>query len=148
MFQELYKRKKERVRDLVVYVSEPPEPMDILWENLGTPASTLIKTRLATGFLSIFMLGVSFGCILLMKWWQVSYLKNRDNGWIKTFLSFGITFSISFVNAALGFSLRKITAKEKFHTMTSYNIGVTKRIAIVNNHIKIFFRLNLLTPVL
>lgn len=106
--------------------------MDILWENLGTPASTLLKTRLATGLLSIFLLGLSFGGILLMKWWQVSYLKNRDNGWSKTFLSLGITFSISFINGILGFSLRKITAKEKFHTMTSYNIGVTKRIAIVH----------------
>lgn len=139
------KGQKERIKGKVVYVSEPPEPLDILWENLGTPVGTLIKTRLATTFLSIILLGLGFGAILLMKYWQVSYLKENDNNWMKTYLSLGITFCISFVNACLGFTLRKITAKEKFQTMTAYNIGVTKRIAVVriHSHFFIFFLENI-----
>lgn len=135
-------KKTQLIKGHLVYVTTPPEPLDVLWENLGTPFATLFKTRFVTGFLSSILLGVSFACILGMKFWQVGYLKDGNDGWTKTLLSFGITFMISFVGTALGTVLRLITAKEKFESMTSYNIGVTKRIAIVTK-ITNYFRPNL-----
>jgi hypothetical protein len=64
----LYKGKKQRVKGQVVVVTEPPQPLDIYWENLGTPMSVLFKTRLITSILSIVLLGFSFGAILLLKY--------------------------------------------------------------------------------
>lgn len=130
--QSCLAKQSNMVKGHLVYVTDPPEPLDVLWENLGTPFGTLFKTRFVTGFLSGILLGASFGSILLMKFWQVGYLKEGNDGWVKTFLSLGITFLISFVGTVLGTVLRLITAKEKFESMTSYNVGVTKRIALVS----------------
>jgi hypothetical protein len=104
--------------------------LDIFWENLGTPLSVLIKTRFVTSLLSIVLLGFSFGAILALKYGQVVYLRGKtDKAIIRTLLSFAISFSITFINGILGFSLRKLSAKEKYETKTAYNIGVAKRIA-------------------
>ena len=52
----------------VPIVTEPAEPGEILWENLGTKILTKIQLRLLNGFLTLLMLGVSFGIILLLKY--------------------------------------------------------------------------------
>jgi hypothetical protein len=136
--KNLYKGKKERFKKQVITVTEPPEPLDIYWENLGTPISLLIKTRIITTFLSGILLCFSFGAILLLKYGQVVYLKTQNVPFIRTLLSLAISFSISFINGILGFSLRKLSAKERYETKTSYNIGVAKRIAFVSFFREIF----------
>jgi len=120
-------------------VTEPPEPLDIFWENLGTPLVEMIKTRLITSLLSVFILMLSFGAILAIKYGQVVYLRNKtDQAFIRTLLSLAISFSLSFVNGVMGFSIRKLSSKERYETKTAYNIGVAKRVAIVNLFFPIF----------
>lgn len=129
----LYKGKDQRIKGKIVGVTEPSSPLDIFWENLGTPFKILIRTRMLTYLLSIILLGFSFGAILLLKWGQVVYLRGKSSGnpYIRTFLSFAISFCITFINGILGFTLRKLSAGEKYETKTAYNIGVAVRIASV-----------------
>jgi hypothetical protein len=134
-----YQGKNERIKGQAVHVDDCPEPMDILWENLGTPFFTLLVLRIKTFFLVGFLLGISFGIILLLKWAQTKYITKKfegeeeeDSGFIRTMLSLAITFAISFINGMLGFTLRKISAKEKYTTMTHYNVAVAQRIALVS----------------
>lgn len=130
----LYKAKDQRIKGEVVEVNEPPSPLDIFWENLGTPLPVILKTRLVTSILSIILLGCSFGAILLLKYGQVVYLRGSSGQLIiRTLLSLAITFCITFINGILGFILRKLSAREYYETKTAYNIGVAKRIALVSN---------------
>jgi hypothetical protein len=64
----LYKGQANRIGGKVPIVEEPPEPGDILWENLGTSLGTKYKLRFVTGFIMIIILGFSFGIILLLKY--------------------------------------------------------------------------------
>lgn len=131
-----YKGQANRIGGKVPIVEEPPEPLDILWENLGTSVFTKYKLRFVTSFITLFMLGCSFGFILLLKYAQVKYFKNRPNadqtdGFTRTMLSLAITGCISFVNMILGPLIRVISSKEKYGTVTRYNISVAKRVAMV-----------------
>lgn len=126
-----YHQENQKLKGAILTITEPPEPNDIFWENLGTPYSTIFKTRMVTAILSVFLLFVSFGAILLIKYGQVVYLKTANKAVIRGLISFAISFLIAFINGMLGFAIRKISLKEKHETKTNYNISVTKRIAIV-----------------
>ena len=123
---------KERIRGKVVEVSEPPEPSDILWENLGTPLGVKLKRRILTAFLTLFLLAFSFFTILGLKYAQYKYIESqREDGLVKTGLSLIITSFISAINAILKKVMRWISLSEKYSTMTGYHTGVLWKINLV-----------------
>lgn len=130
--QRCYTTESERFRGKAVIVKEPPEPGDILWENLGTPVSTLIKTRALTISLTILILVASFFAILGLKYAQMAVV-NKISGFLKTLLSLTITVTLLVVDVVLGIVLRKISSYEKYTTLTGYNSGVARRVATVKN---------------
>lgn len=123
---------KERIRGKVVEVSEPPEPSDILWENLGTPFGIKLKRRILTFFLTVFLLAFSFVTILGLKYAQFKYIESQsEEGVIKTGLSLIITGFISTINALLKKVMRWISLSEKYSTMTGYHTGVLWKFNLV-----------------
>ena len=123
---------KERIRGKVVEVGEPPEPSDILWENLGTPLGIKLKRRILTAFLTLFLLAFSFLTILGLKYAQFKYIESQsEEGIIKTGLSLIITGFISAINAILKKTMRWISLSEKYSTMTGYHTGVLWKINLV-----------------
>ena len=131
-------------------VREPPEPGDILWENLGTPFSILLKTRLVTFLLVVLILTISFFVILGLKFAQMTVVSRIDNNLGKTSMSLLITIVLTVVNSVLGIVLRKISSYEKYVTLTDYNSSVARRVSTVSYpnsifqtysiHPKIFFK--------
>lgn len=130
--QRCYKTENERIRGKAVIVREPPEPGDILWENLGTPFSILLKTRLVTFLLVVMLLGLSFGAILGLKYAQISYITTINKGFGRTLLGLVIALMLMIVNAIIGVVIRKISAYEKYITLTEFNSSIAKRIAFVS----------------
>lgn len=136
--KKCYKGEAEKIWGKVVIVDEPPEPKDILWENLGTKRKEIILSRILTAFLSFVILGVSFGAILGLKLIKITYLKDRKDtgGFVSTLLNLGITISISVINALLGYAIRSLSLAEKYQTVTAYNLSVARKIATVNFYFK------------
>lgn len=138
----------ERIRGRVVSVSAPPEPSDILWENLGTPFGIKIKRRFFTGFLTLILLLFSFASILGLKYLQFEVVNSNEGSEImKLGISLGITGFISAINALLKKVMRFISLSEKYSTMTGYHTGVLWKINLVSIlSIKINPRFNFSTP--
>lgn len=140
--QRCYTTENERFRGKSVIVKEPPEPSDILWENLGTPFGTLVKTRLVTILLTILILIASFFTILGLKYAQRALVK-KTKGFVRTLLSLTITLVLLGVDIILGIVLRSISSYEKYSTLTGYNSGVARRVATVRESNLFFFQGNL-----
>lgn len=130
--QRCYSTENERFRGKTVIVKDPPEPGDILWENLGTPFGTLVKTRAVTISLTILILVMSFFAILGLKYAQMGIVKKQQSGFVKTLLSLTITVTLIVVDVILGIVLRKISSYEKYSTLTGYNSGVATRVSTVS----------------
>jgi hypothetical protein len=128
---------KERIKGKVVRVAEPPEPSDIIWENLGTPLKAKFKRRVLASFLSFFLLAVSFGCILALKLWKnrLSKEQNEEEGSSTKglILSFVITGFISLINLLLKFVMRQISVQEKYTTVTGFHTGFLWKLVTVRN---------------
>lgn len=123
---------KERIKGMVVRVIEPPEPQDIIWENLGTPLNEKLKRRVLTNLFSFFLLVVSFTCILLLKIWQ-NNLKNDSNseGSGIFIVSILITGFISLINILLKQVMRYISVLEKYSTITGFHTGFLWKLIVV-----------------
>ena len=130
--QRCYNTQNERFRGKAVVVRDPPEPGDILWENLGTPFGILLKTRLITFILVIAILVASFFAILGLKYAQLKTVGTSSNSFVRIVLGLVIAVTLIIVNAILGISIRKISSYEKYITLTEFNSSVAKRIAFVS----------------
>jgi len=123
---------KERIKGTVVRVMEPPEPSDIIWENLGTPLKAKFKRRLVTNFLSFLLLIVSFVCILLLKIWQnqLTQSSDKEGQWV-FIVSILITGFISLINLLLKVVMRAISVQEKYSTITGFHTGFLWKLNMV-----------------
>jgi Cytosolic domain of 10TM putative phosphate transporter len=127
-----FTQKSKTIKGSLVMVTQAPEPVDIIWENLGTPTITVIKTRIVTTLLSFLLLGLSFGAIVAIKYGQYVFFEKSKSAIIKGLISAAISLVINIINGMLGFTLRMLSAREKYETKTDYNISVAKKIAMVN----------------
>jgi hypothetical protein len=130
--QRCYKTENERIDGKAVIVRNPPDPGDILWENLGTPFSILFKTRLATFFITVFVLALSFLAILGLKYAQLGFISRWSEGLGKYVTGILIAILISLVNVLLGITVRKISSYEKYITLTEFNSSISRRITFVS----------------
>jgi hypothetical protein len=112
-----------------VIVEEPPEPSDIIWENMGSSSFQKILTRVFTYALSLAILTASFFAILYIKKYQIEKVHPLIGAWKKYLSSACIFLVVAFVNAVLHFSLRKISSREMYSTLTGYNSAVARRLS-------------------
>jgi Cytosolic domain of 10TM putative phosphate transporter len=55
---------KTRFKGTRIVVTRAPEPTDIVWQNLCYADSTILKWRVFTAFMTLFLIGASFGLII------------------------------------------------------------------------------------
>ena len=130
--QRCVKTENERFKGKSVIVKQPPEPGDILWENLGVPVSQTIRLR-ATSYLVVFvLLAMNFGILLGLKYFQLNYISELTPGFFQTSLSLVISLIVLAFDVLLGIVLRYLSSYEKYITLTQFNSSVAKRVAFVS----------------
>ena len=67
-----------------------PEPEDIIWQNIGIPDSEVRKRKLLTYFVTLLLLGISFGVAYGFTILQMTYSN--------FIFSYAISFSITIIN--------------------------------------------------
>ena len=83
-----------------------PEPEDIIFANVGVPASKVFARRLTTYFAALMIVIVTFLLVFLLK---QTRLRQRSNRTFSILISVGITI----INFYLAVIIRKLTAYEK-----------------------------------
>lgn len=73
-----------------VKAARAPEPEDVIWENIGIPDNAIIQRKLLTYFVTLILLGLSFGIV-----YGLTLLQQTYNNSI---LSIGISLSITVIN--------------------------------------------------
>jgi hypothetical protein len=73
-----------------------PEPEDIVWENIGIPDCSIVLRKLLTYFVTVVLLGASFGIAYGLTMLQLTYSN--------AVLSIGISLSITVINIVIGSS--------------------------------------------
>lgn len=127
----LFKGKKIRVK-------RAPEPNDIFWENLSFSLKKRLSKIAVTVIFTLLCLGASFGLIYGTSYYQDkvynSYESDDDpsNSDIVTIRALSIISSVGivFINMVLGQLIRKTSAYEKHHTLTTYHSSVAIKLTI------------------
>ena len=89
-----------------ITVQRAPEPEDIIFANVGVPASKVFARRLTTYFAALMIVIVTFLLVFLLK---QTRLRQRSNRTFSILISVGITI----INFYLAVIIRKLTAYEK-----------------------------------
>jgi hypothetical protein len=66
-------------------------------------------------------------------------LRKANSQAVRAFLGLAISFSITFINGILGFTMRILSSKEKYETKTNFYVNVAKRIALVSLQKSVYF---------
>jgi hypothetical protein len=77
----------------LIEATRAPEPEDIIWENIGIPDREIRKRKMFTYFITLLLLGVSFGIVYGLTILQLTY----EN----SILSIAISLSITVINIAI-----------------------------------------------
>jgi len=121
-----------------IKVDRAPNPNDIKWNDLGVSMSVVIQRRIITFFITILLLGCSFGGILGLKVIQYKMNQNSNANDLSLssvrfrVISAIITLVIMAINFALGKVIRYLTFLERHWTETAFFQSLTIKIVIVN----------------
>lgn len=120
-----------------IKVDRAPNPNDLKWNDLGVATGTVIKRRIITFFITILLLGCSFGAILGLKIGQYKMGEGTNANDLSLssvkfrVLSAIITLVIMAINFALGKVIRYLTFLERHWTETAFFQSLTIKIVIV-----------------
>lgn len=120
-----------KTKEKNIIVKLPPEPEDVLWENLGIPAKELIWSRISAYLLLILLLLVSFFAILYLKYLQFSVFLKHDQPLIRSFLTLGVVSVISVINLLMEILIEGISRYEKYSTLSQYKSVIALRVSFV-----------------
>jgi hypothetical protein len=79
--------------DTKIVTCRAPEPEDIIWENIGIPDCSVILRKMVTYFVTILLLGISFGVAYGFTMLQMTYSS--------MVITFGISLSITVINMVI-----------------------------------------------
>mmetsp|Transcript_19221 Transcript_19221/g.35150 ORF Transcript_19221/g.35150 Transcript_19221/m.35150 type:complete len:1032 (+) Transcript_19221:5159-8254(+) len=125
----LFKGRKIRVK-------RAPEPNDIFWENLSFGFGKRLGNTIVTSLFTLVLLGICFVLIYATSAGQESIHdaygddpSSEDLIKIRV-LSILPSFGVVFINMMLGQLIRRTSAYEKHHTLTSYHTSVAVKLTI------------------
>jgi hypothetical protein len=121
-------------------LKEAYDPSDIKWENQGIKKRQIFFYRLVTYFLSLLVLGVSFGIILGLKVAQKkitdeALLSNNSTSFSSfsfRLLSVAIGLVVTLINGILSMVMRMLTEFERPPTQTSLMSSLSLKIMFVS----------------
>lgn len=126
------KMNHKKLKNKNIIVKLPPEPEDVLWENLGISAKELIFSRVLAYLLLVVLLCISFFTILYLKYLQIGVFLNHNKPFIRSLLTLGMVMVISAVNLLMEMSIEKISRYEKYSTLSEYKSVVAIRVSFVS----------------
>lgn len=123
---------------VAIKVDRAPNPNDIKWADLGVSMGVVLQRRVITFFITILLLGCSFGAILGLKVAQYKMTKDSNANDLSLssvkfrVLSAAITLIIMAINFALGKVIRYLTFLERHWTETAFFQSLTIKIVVVS----------------
>lgn len=115
-----------------------PEPSDIYWENMGITTLQRICKSMLSFILTAILLGGCLGFIYGIKEAQQGHVEAnedkedmsfKDQG-VAIFISVLASMSVTFVNVALKFVIRRFSLNEGHETLTKLNVSVAIKLTI------------------
>ena len=120
---ETSKKKFFRRKSIKIYI--PPEPEDVIWENIEYDMWFRIIRGLLVYLVTLFLLFLSFVIVLLLTIFKEYLIKNRLSSgfFIKYGTSLLITATISGINEIFYYLLENLTKLEKQISMSNYYLS-------------------------
>ena len=118
-------------------VKRANEPGDVVWKNFGLTLKEKLLRRALSLFVSLLIIGASFGIILGIKFFHKNELEEilRENKLTGIYFSYAISVLISFVIICINFMLRKImrilSDLERRTTFTTIEREIVFKISIL-----------------
>ena len=122
-----------------IKVDRAPDPNDIKWADLGVSMSVALQRRVITFFITLLLLGCSFGAILGLKVGQYRMNKDSNSSDLSLssvrfrVLSACITIVFMAINFALGKVIRYLTFLERHWTETAFFQSLVVKIVVVSS---------------
>ena len=115
-----------------IRVNIPPEPEDIIYENLEYSFCERLARMLLIYFISLIIIFICFIIILFLNYLQINQQKGDINNKviIKYSISIAITLIISILNSIFRALLNFLTKKEKQISMTNYYLSYSVKLTV------------------
>ena len=115
-----------------IRVNIPPEPEDIIYENLEYSFCERLTRMLLIYFISFIIIFICFIIILFLNYLQINQQKGDINNKviIKYSISITITLIISILNSIFRALLEYLTKKEKQISMTNYYLSYSVKLTV------------------
>jgi len=120
------------IQNKLVNVVKPPEPADILWENLGYSFSKKVITFVLVIVVIAFTVFVCFIIILSLKYLSISVVSpGVSQVWLKFGFNTLISILIVVTNKLLCLFIQQLTSADKPSSLSTYTINLAGRLFIV-----------------
>jgi hypothetical protein len=114
-----------------IMIEKAPEPLDIIWENLGVPLSTKIWRRLLTYSMSFILTLIGFFIILLISKTQEEIKQANHDYALEISLSILCSLTISVLNGLLKFIIEFFSQFERYTSYTKFETSRAFKLAIM-----------------
>lgn len=112
----------------VFRVHLPPEPSDILWENMHINFKRQFQRRCFTTACLFLLIFSSLVCVVILKNFQISQPADR---WGDTIYSFALGICITIINALMTNIVRITASYEYWESHTRFHSVVAWRVAFI-----------------
>jgi len=122
---------KYKMKNKKVYISEAPEPEDVMWENLGYTSLQRTCRVILNGFITLVMMCVCLVANIFIARASQKYGEDNEGSSVILIL-FNILLSLitMIINSALSFAIPKLTVYERHGSQTGYYCSVAIKLSL------------------